>query len=185
MLGRLVFVLLVLSCTASYAQQSLSYSVPHSYWEVVAAIERVVNEPRKRPFKVPNLPALIHGKDFVVTTSARPATREYRASVKLVRPIGRLTRFDHSIVVRGLPDHYEIRSSIDIDWRWNICLGSRIVQRVVSKAECMVLQLERRKVAEYNARIETPEVEQPDSWLLIGIDLFRLAKRAWGMRKDE
>lgn len=172
---------------STQAKHEMTYRIEHSYGDVVAAVERLANEPRKRPFKVPNLPAMIEGKDAIVTTWVQPSQRYYRVNIRLERPIGRLLRFDKQLEVFGKPDHYVLKSTVDIDWQgFDRCrLLARIKARVLAKAECMVLQMERDKVMDYARRIGTPEVEQEDSMSSIFVAAWELVLRVVALRKGE
>ena len=160
------------------------YRIDRSYGDVVAAVERLANEPRTKPFKVPNLPALINGRDIVVTTYIQPSRRYYRVVIQLEHPIGRLCRFDKTLEVWGKSDHYVLRSTVHIDWMdFRSRLANRIKDRVVALAECEVLKMERCKIQDYARRIGTPVVEKPDSWGLILFDAWDLGIRVydkWG-----
>lgn len=158
------------------AEHQTRYQIDKSYGDVIAAVERLANEPRKVPFKVPNLPALIEGKDVRIQTDFRPAVRHYVVKIMLEQPIGKLHTFNKTLEVWGKKDHYIIQSTVNIGWgRDNRCdLIARIKQRILDKAECAVLLLEKRKIDEYAARISTKEVEQSITWGKIGSDAFDL-----------
>ena len=178
---RILTVVLLLASTAQ-AQQQITYRIERSYGDVAAAVERVVNEPRHTPFKLPNLPALIEGKDIVLTTTIDPTRRAYVANMEVKK--GRLS-FIHKVELWGKPDHYVIRATVDIDWCWRARFGSRIVASLVSRAECTVLQMEKCKVLEYARQMETPEVElAQDSLTKILIDAYRLIKRISELRSE-
>lgn len=168
-----VVLLASLICSTSYGKQQLTYYVPNSYGDVIAAVERLANEPRRVPFKVPNLPALIEGKDLHITTDFRPSRRHYIVNIVLENDIGKLNQFDLKIEVWGKPKYYVIRSTVDIGWDDFRCrLLNKIKDRIVSQAECAVLCLEKQKVMEYSSRIKTVEVEQPITWSKIASDTF-------------
>jgi len=157
---------ILILASSSYATE-LVYEIPVTYGDVVGAVERLANEPRTKPFKVPNLPAIIEGKDIVVETYAKPSVRYYRGKAYLDTPMGRMHKFDKQIEVWGKPDKYIIKGSVDIGWTgFDRCSIVRSIKnRIISKAECMVLQMEKKKIMEYASRIETVEVEKPGvSW---------------------
>ena len=173
----ITFALLIsLLCSSARAEHQIRYQVDKTYYDVVAAVERLVNEKRRVPFKVPNLPALIEGKDIRIQTDFRPTLRHYVVNITLENPIGKLHTFNNTIEVWGKKDHYLIQHTVNIGWggcnrcRW----VAGIKQRILDKAECAVLLLEKGKIVEYAARIETVKVEQPITWSKIGSDTFDL-----------
>jgi hypothetical protein len=162
------------------------YTIDHSYGDVVAAVERLANEPRTKPFKVPNLPAIIHGKDIIVTTYARPSIRYYSVEIRLEKPLGKLHTFDKQLEVWGKPDKYILRSTIDIGWgRNNVCgIIGCIKQAFLDKAESMILSIEKAKIMKYANRIGTPEVETERSWGLIFHNIWVLGLEIVDKWKD-
>ena len=178
---------LLLTSTAQ-AQHKMSYRVDKTYGDVVAAVERLANEPRERPLKIPNFPAILSDKDLKVTTVIDPSTRTYTVRIELaLQAMGNLAKFLHTIKVTGHPDHYVVESYVDIDWH-DTGFGSRIVNcvasRIIPRAECQFLCMEKAKVLEYAAQMETPEVElDQDSWGKVLIDSYRVLKRAMELRQ--
>jgi hypothetical protein len=167
---------LVALCTTKVsAKQQIEYQVNNSYGDVVAAVERLANEPRKVPFKVPNLPALIEGKDIHITTDFRPSVRHYVVNITLENNIGKLNKFEKTLEVWGKKDSYIVRSTVDIGWDdFKLGILNNIKNKIVAKAECSILCLEKQKIMEYSARIETKPVEQPITWGKIASDTFDL-----------
>jgi hypothetical protein len=171
----ITFMLIASICYTANAKEQLTYSIDKSYGDVIAAVERLANEPRKVPFKVPNLPALIEGKDIHITTDFRPSVRHYVVKIVLENNIGKLNQFDKTLEVWGKKDSYTIRSTVDIGWDdFNCGILNRIKDRIVAKAECAILCAEQRKIMEYSARIGTKPVEQPITWGKIASDTFDL-----------
>jgi len=177
-----IILLALLVPASAEAQQQMEYRVKQDYESIVRAVERVMNEPRERPVQIPNLPAIVGASDLVqATTSINPKQRKYSATVEYA--VGKL-HLCHRIDLSWTRTDYRIVAFVDIDWCWNARIGRRIVQRVVSKAECTFLCLERNKILELSRRIDTVEVEKPDSWVYIISDAIDVGVRTYQKFKE-
>lgn len=186
-LRLLIWATVFVGSGSTFGQTCLEYRVNQNYKKVVAAVERVMNEPRTRKVKVPDLPAYIEGADVVYSKIEIDAVnRKYNATIKYKR--GALF-LEHRVKLWWTGNDYSIEAYINIDWcatgfgsRVANCVARRIV---VPRAEMKFLCIEKAKVYEYSDRIDTVEVEQPDSWVLILVDAVRLLKRAIAMREEQ
>lgn len=168
MIKKLIISLAVLLPSLASASE-IEYRVNKSYYDVVAAVEKIINEPRERPIKIPNLPVLLGDKDVVVTTYIRPATRYYSVTIGLNKPIGKLTRFDKKIEIFGQKDSYRIVSSVDIEYGKTSCLQivNRIKDKIITNVEYTLLAAEKKQLLRYASHIEAaPEYTEP-SWYYI------------------
>lgn len=174
-LKKMLCLLVILSSTSLYAEECMVYTVPHTYKDLVATVEKVVNEPRTKPFRVPNLPVIIEGKDISIQVYIKPSQRYYRAKITLDKPIGKLTRFNKTIEIWGQSDKYVIRSSVDIKWGRDITLPiiSKIKEKIIHSAECGILCVEKNKILEYSGKMEK-NLEKEISWCIILQDAWIL-----------
>lgn len=167
MLKKILISLLLLFAPVVSASE-IQYRVNKSYYDVVAAVEKIINEPRERPIKIPNLPVLLGDKDIVVTTYVRPATRYYSVTIELNKPIGKLTRFDKKIEIFGQKSSYLIVSSVDIEYGRQSCLLiNRIKDKIITNVEYTLLAAEKRQLLRYAAKLDAPYEHDVYSWYYI------------------
>ena len=154
----------------------LTYTIDKTYGDVVAAVEQRANEHRTTPFKVPNLPVIIEGKDISVSFYARPSIRYYQVDVNLEKNIGKLVKFDKKLQVWGRSNDYLITSTVNIEWGKESCvpLINRVKQRIINNVECKVLQFEKTKLLNYASKMGQPKQETEISWYYI---LWLVAKK--------
>jgi len=159
-----IFFLLPIICGTD-----LSYTIDKTYGNVVAAVEQRANEHRTTPFKVPNLPVIIEGKDISVSFYARPSIRYYQVDVNLEKNIGKLVKFDKKLQVWGRSNDYLIKSTVNIEWGKESCvpLINRVKQRIINNVECKVLQLEKQRFMYHVSKMGKAETQQEESWYYI------------------
>lgn len=173
---KALIISLVLILPSIATASEIQYRVNKSYYDVVAAVEKIINEPRERPIKIPNLPVLLGDKDIVVTTYVRPATRYYSVTIELNKPIGKLTRFDKKIEIFGQKSSYLIVSSVDIEYGRQSCLLiNRIKDKIITNVEYTLLVAEKRQLLRYATKIEAaPEYAEPSWYYILTLILEKL-----------
>ncbi len=151
----------------------IQFRVNRSYSDVVAAVEQLANEPRTVPFKVPNLPVLIRGKDIIIKTYIRPATRFYSVEISLDKPIGKLYNFEQVLEVRGQGDSYLVRLSVDLGYgkEFNCQIINRIKNSIITNIEYKILSIEKSRILYHASHMNTQASAEEYSWYQL-ITLF-------------
>jgi hypothetical protein len=94
----------------------------------------------------------IKNVDLEIKTLALTKDRYYRFNVRLRSPIGKLWGFEKSLEVWAGDNQTTVRSRVNISYgktrRFPLRWVNRIKNCVISKIECIILGLERRKLAE-------------------------------------